>query len=320
MNDNRKIITLSIKIVIGIACFGLIGQRLYSSYSPESFRALAQILAPSHLLMLLSASALMTLNWGIEVKKWTIITFPIEQISFGKAWQSVWTGVCIGNLTPGRLGEFAGRILYYAPANRAKVATSHFVCGITQMVVTIVFGCIGLLFYSGGLNKTTFAVTLSLEFVLLVLLIVVLMRVNRVVTWILNLSALKKYDLEGLSYNRGMLVKLVAWSVLRYFIFSLQFFLILRACGINGDAGRMVGAISIMYLVLSSVPMISVIEVGVRAYVAVILFGMLGGNDWQLTVASTLLWFINIALPSGIGYFFILKNNFSLSSAKNGVV
>lgn len=246
-----------------------------------------------------------------------IITAPTEKISFANAWQSVWTGVCIGNLTPGRLGEFAGRILFFSPEVRAKIATSHFVCGITQLITTMVMGCLGLAFYSDLLSSGTWGISLAIEFVLLIILAVVLVRINHVVTWLLNLTALKRFNFEGLSYSRAMLLKLLGWSVIRYVVFSFQFFLILRACGIEGSLQSLAPAIAVMYLLLSTIPMISMIEVGVRAYVAMQLFGSNGENDWQLTAASTLLWFINIALPSLIGYVFILKNNFSFG--KNGM-
>ena len=312
MNENRKTIVLTIKAVIGVACLWLIGSRLYSSYSPENISALKAIFNSSGLLLLSASCLLLTANWGIEVKKWTLITAPIEKISFANAWQSVWAGVCIGNLTPGRLGEFAGRILFFSPGVRAKIATSHFVSGITQLVVTIVLGCAGLIFYAKGLTKGTYMVTLTLELLLLFFLCLVLFRINKVITWLINVSRLKKFNFEGLSYPNSLLLKLTGLSLLRYLVFSLQFLLILKACGVHGDFDKLAAVISIMYLVLSTIPMISVIEVAIRAYVAVILFGSFNPNDWQLTAASTLLWFINIALPSLIGYVFILKNNFTL--------
>jgi len=317
MNENRKTIVFTIKAVIGVACVWLIGTRLYQSYSPENISSLKEIFAPANLLLLAAACLLLLLNWAIEVKKWTVITAPIEKISFSTAWASVWAGVCIGNLTPGRLGEFAGRILFFSPGVRAKVATSHFVSGITQLIVTIVLGCAGLIFYSKGLSKGTYFITLTLELILLFFLCLILFRINNVITWLLNLTRLKKFNFEGLSYPKSMLLKLTGLSLIRYLVFSLQFLLILKACGVYGDFQKMAAAISIMYLVLSTVPMISVIEVAIRAYVAVILFGYFNKNDWQLSAASTLLWFINIALPSLIGYIFILRNNFSLQKEKD---
>lgn len=325
--NRKKLITL-IKILIGILCIGLIAQRLYSSYSPENLKSVREIFSPANFLWLTATILLMFLNWGIEVFKWKIITAPIEKISFSKAWQSVWTGVCIGNLTPGRLGEFAGRILFFSPQNRAKVATSHFVSGITQLVITIVAGCVGLLVFSGVVNTGFFIVTLTGEIILLVLLILSLLKINKVVAWLIRVSFLKKFNFEGLSFKGGLLSRLLSLSALRYIVFSLQFYLLLRCCGILADIFDIAGAIAIMYLLLSTIPMISFVELGVRAYVAVLLFASFNVNEWQLSTVATLLWLINIAMPSLIGYIFILQNNFSaragtdekFSRDKNGLV
>ena len=314
MSGNRKFVILALKVIIGVGCAWLIGNRLYASYSAASISSLKEIFSFPNAMLLAGALALMPVNWAIEVQKWALITAPTEKISFGRAWQSVWTGVCIGNLTPGRLGEFAGRILYFSPGVRARMTTSHFICGITQLVVTIVAGCTGLIFFAGKLDSGSWLLALGIELFLLIVLVVVLVRVNRVVAWLLKAPALKRFSFEGLSYTRGMISKLLGLSVIRYIVFSLQFFLILKACGIEGDAVRMLAAISIMYLLLSTIPMISVIEVAVRAYVAVLLFGSFNANDWVLSAASTLLWLINIVLPSLIGYIFILQNNFTLST------
>jgi len=317
---NKKNVITLIKILIGVLCIGLIAQRLYSSYSPENLKSVREIFSSNNILILILTFFLLFFNWGIEVLKWKIITAPIEKISFSKAWQSVWTGVCIGNLTPGRLGEFAGRILFFSPQNRAKVATSHFVSGITQLVITIIAGCIGLLVFSGVVNQSFFLITLTGEIVLLTLLIIALLKVNEVVTWLIRVSFLKKFNFAGLSFKGGMLSRLLSLSALRYIVFSLQFYLLLRCCGIRADIFDIAGAITIMYLLLSTIPMISFIEIGVRAYVAVLLFASFNVNEWQLSTVATLLWLINIALPSLIGYIFILQNNFKFSREKNGLV
>lgn len=261
----------------------------------------------------------MTVNWGIEVWKWKIITSPIQEISFSNAWQSVWTGVCIGNLTPGRLGEFAGRIMFYEPQNRAKIATSHFVSGITQLVVTIVMGCLGLLVFSNVVNFGFFVVTLAGEIILLLILVWALANLSKLISKMIKFSFFKKFDLGGLSFSKKILSRLIGLSVLRYFVFSFQFYLLLQCCHIYGSFFEISAAIAIMYLLLSTIPMISFAEVGVRAYVAVLLFKSFHVNEWQLSVIATLLWFINIALPSLIGYIFILKNNFSFTKQKNAV-
>jgi len=308
---SKNKVSLLVKVFVGIACLGLIAQRLYLSYSVENLNSVKEIFTPANNLLILLAFALLFLNWGIEVFKWRLLTRSIERVSFKKAWQSVWMGVCIGNLTPGRVGEFAGRVLFFKPAHRAKAATLHFVSGITQLVVTIVMGCVGLLCFSSMIDKKYFVSILTAEVVLLLAFSVLLWRVNKVIAWLKTRKFLDKFDFTDLEVERVMLLKMLFLSTLRYTVFSVQFYLLLAACGVAGNMYHIIGAITITYLLLSTIPMISFIEVAIRAFVVVLLFGGLGSNDWKLSVAATLLWIINIVVPSVAGYVFLVRNKFT---------
>ena len=295
----------------------LIGQRLYQSYSAENLNSVKEIFTFYNSFLILLTVLLLFLNWGIEVFKWQLFTKSIERISFSKAWKSVWMGVCIGNLTPGRLGEFAGRVLFFKPEHRAKATTLHFVSGIVQLVVTIIMGCVGLLCFSGMIDAKYFNPILIAEGVLLILFIILLWRVNKVIVWLRNTNFLKKYDFSHLEIERIILLKMLFLSTIRYLVFSIQFYLLLAACGVQGNIYHIAGAITITYLLLSTIPMISFIEVAIRAFVVVLLFGGLGSNDWKLSIAATLLWLINIVIPSVFGYVFLVRNKFTFGKNNN---
>ena len=310
-SKTKNTLSFFIKAFIGAACLLLIGQRLYQSYSAENLHSVKEIFSIYNSFLILLTLLLLFLNWGIEVFKWRIFTKEVEKISFKKAWQSVWMGVCIGNLTPGRLGEFAGRVLFFKPENRAKTTTLHFVSGIVQLVVTIIMGCIGLLCFSGMIEAKYFNFILIAEGVLLIAFTFILWRVNKIIAWLKQRNFLKKFDFKHLEVKRSMLIKMLLLSTLRYLVFSIQFYLLLVACGVQGNIYHIAGAITITYLLLSTIPMISFIEVAIRAFVVVLLFGGLGSNDWKLSIAATLLWLINIVIPSIFGYVFLVQNKFT---------
>lgn len=310
-SQSKNTLFTFVKVLIGIGCLGLIAQRLYQSYSLQNVSSVKEIFTVYNSFLIVLTFLLLFLNWGIEVFKWQLFTKSVEKISFKKAWQSVWMGVCIGNLTPGRLGEFAGRVLFFKPEHRAKATTLHFVSGIVQLVVTIIMGCVGLLCFSGIMAKNYFNAILISETVLLLVFMVLLWRVNQVILWLKTANFLKNFDFTHLEIKRSMLLKMLSLSILRYIIFSIQFYLLLVACGVQGNFYHIAGAITITYLLLSTIPMISFIEVAIRAFVVVLLFGNLGSNDWKLSIAATLLWFINIVIPSIAGYVFLLKNKFT---------
>ncbi|MBS1647325.1 MAG: flippase-like domain-containing protein [Bacteroidetes bacterium] len=300
-----------LKILIGVACLILIGQRLYASYSVQQLHSVQEIFEHENAVYVAAAFILLFLNWAIEVLKWRRLTLSLEKKTFLELWQSVWVGVCMGNLTPARLGEFAGRVLFFKPEHRAEAGTLHFVGSFAQLIITVVMGCAGLVSYSSGIEGTLFFIILTSELTLLLLVSLILLKINTVIAWVRRQSFLKKYHFSNLRVKKKEIMKLLCLSLCRYLVFSLQFYLLLLACGVQGSWWQVCGAITVAYLLLSTIPMISFVEVAIRAFVVTLLFGHLGSNDWKLSTASTLLWFINIVFPSLLGYVFFMRNKFS---------
>jgi hypothetical protein len=57
--------------------------------------------------------------------------------------------------------------------------------------------------------------------------------------------------------------------------------------------------------------MISFIEAAIRTAVAIVVFKNCGISNTTLALASILIWMLNIIIPSIIGYFILLKQNFN---------
>ena len=100
----KKPLALSVKILIGILSFWIIYNRL--SHIPELKAQCLQWLGePTMYVAFIVVLFLMPINWGIESYKWQMITKTTELVSLGTAMRSVYSGVCIGNLAPGRATE-----------------------------------------------------------------------------------------------------------------------------------------------------------------------------------------------------------------------
>jgi len=107
LNKHKKIISIVIKLLIGVACFALVYFRLKSDFTPNSLQLLYQnVFSGSGFIYLLICLALIPVNWGIESYQWKLITWPVEGINFSTAQKSVYSGICLGNLAPGRATEF----------------------------------------------------------------------------------------------------------------------------------------------------------------------------------------------------------------------
>ena len=70
----------------------------------------------------------------------------IQQIYFFTAYKSVLSGVTLSLNTPNRMGEYGGRILYVKEGSRLKAISLSIAGSISQLIVTLVMGCGGLIY------------------------------------------------------------------------------------------------------------------------------------------------------------------------------
>ncbi|HET7001000.1 MAG TPA: hypothetical protein VFI33_06815, partial [Puia sp.] len=90
---------------------------------------------------------LMVVNWTLEATKWRIALQPIQSIPFGRAFKAILAGTCIASFTPNRVGEYLGRMLFVDPGNKVVSVAPTILCSMSQMLVTLTAGSVGLFLY-----------------------------------------------------------------------------------------------------------------------------------------------------------------------------
>jgi len=306
---------LLLKILLGIACFFFIWIKLKDQFTEEKSNLFFETLSSkNNLYFFLVVVFMLFPNWLIESYKWQLISSVIEKISYSGAVKGVFSGICLGNLTPGRMGEFAGKLIYFKPENRSKITVTHFVCGSTQLFITVVFGILSLLIFINTKNNNhqfiVFACLVS--GITLFLLSLILLKMDKIYNWLSNRKLLSKFDLGTVIYPKSLLVKLLFYSVIRYFVFSSQYVFLLQICGAKAGYFELLIPVGISFMLTSAIPMISFIEVAIRAGIALVLFSDYVSNDLLIVTASSAMWLINIIIPSVIGYFIILGTKMKL--------
>jgi hypothetical protein len=68
---------------------------------------------------------------------------------------------------------------------------------------------------------------------------------------------------------------------------------------------------STVLLVLSILPTISLVELGLRWQISILVFAPYTANIFGLTMGITLIWILNMIVPAGFGAISILVKNFS---------
>lgn len=316
MEKRKKILSILIKLLIGIGSFSLIYIRLKSDFTPEKLDLLyASALSSKGILCFVFCLLLIPVNWGIESYKWKVITAPIEQISFKTALKSVYSGVCLGNLAPGRSTEFLAKIIFFEANNRPKITVLHFVNGLFQFSITILIGLLALSFklHDFGAEYSWLAYATSAGgIVILFILVLCIYKIDAILHFISKkISKQNQLDDFKYSFQHKTLFLLFGFSILRYSVFFSQLCLLIYAFHQHAFNYEIVVGISLYFLITSIIPMISLLEAAIRAAVALVVFKNAGVQNSNLALSIVTLWFLNIVIPSGIGYYFLLKQKFN---------
>ncbi|MES2680782.1 MAG: hypothetical protein V4635_12895 [Bacteroidota bacterium] len=322
MEQRKKILSILIKLLVGIGSFVIIYLRLKSDFTSEKLALLYDSAFSNRgVLSFVFCLLLIPVNWGIEAYKWMLITAPVEKISYKTATKSVYSGVCLGNLAPGRATEFLAKIIFFKPENRSRVTVLHFVGGMFQLSITIISGLIALLYNLNrfaGENSWMAYLASGLSLVVLVGLFLCVYNLDYLLNLISKLIS-KKNKLENFKYpfSAALLTKLFSFSVLRYAVFFSQMFLLISI--FYDHANLSLGPDILLYFLITTIiPMISVLEAPIRAAIALVVFKDSGLSDTALALSSVLIWLVNIIVPSVYGYIILLQQNFNfkLSAAK----
>lgn len=316
MLNVKKIVITLIKFLIGILSLGIIYYKLKTDFTVDKLVLLSDVaFTIKGMIYVIVCILLIPVNWGIEAYKWKIITQPVEKISFKTATQSVYSGVCLGNLAPARATEFIAKIFFFKPQNRATVTVLHFMGGMFQMAISIVFGMIALFFKFKNFSTDNIWIAYlvcTLAIFVFVVFIFCLLNINKVLAFV-SKKISKQNSITNFSYQftKLQLVQLFGYSTLRYIVFFFQLFLLINLFYQGLFSVQIIFGIWLYFLITSIVPMISFIEAAIRAAVALIVFKNCGISNAALALSSILIWLLNIVVPSIVGYFILIKQNFN---------
>lgn len=293
---------------VAVLAYAFLFARLKQGQWREVFPAkdLSDVVLPMAVVVLL-----MLVNWGLESRKWRLLVRGLEPVSMGRSFMATIAGTAIGMLTPNRVGEFAGRVLFLAPEHRIAGAFATVVGSIAQFVVTVVMGMLGLITWTMaadpdytdpmvpawiGLCALVAAGALVLYFNPQ-LLHAVVSRLPVVRRWERQAAVLDRFS--GSELRRVLLL-----SLARYAIFTLQFMLLLHLLA-GLPAARASHAIPVIFLLGTLIPTVMLSELGVRGSVAVAVLDA-GAHDGAIVLSTTVLWLVNLAVPAAAGAVILL--------------
>lgn len=276
----------------------------------DQYRALLdqwQKLPPSQFWWLGFVLFLLPFNWLLESFKWKLLVSTVETITLSEAIKSVLAGISTGFITPNRVGEFAGRILFLNHENRKAGVTLSLVNSLTQNIIMALCGIpAALLFFSIKMGK--FESNLFLYLVLLMLGVLVL---GLLYFYIPAFSKRFKFTrfadkvhefTDCLSdFNKKELFRILLISVLRFLVFCVQFFFMLRFFGIELTIPEAILSIPTTYLFVTFTPSLAISEAAVRSSYAVLFISAFSGQVAGIALAGICIWCVNFMIPMLIG-------------------
>ncbi len=263
---------------------------------------------------------LVFVNWGLEAKKWKLLITPVQRMSFFTAYKSVLSGVTLSLNTPNRIGEYGGRILYIKEGNRMKAVSLSIAGSISQLIITLLMGCGGLVYLLFFQNEHAGPVmglsVFWIEFFLFIsasvtgILILFFFRLSWLIKLIEMIPAAEKFVqyinvLE--EFNPKLLLRLLSLSFFRYLVFVIQYVLLLQVLHVEILWIDGFWIITILFLVLAIVPSFAIADLGIRGKFSTELLSIYSMNTVGIIGTTFGIWFINLFIPALLGSILILS-------------
>jgi hypothetical protein len=264
---------------------------------------------------------LMFFNWGIEAIKWRVLMKHIQSMSFFKSFKAILSGLSVSLAlnTPNGSGEYVGRVLYISEGNRIRAITLTFIGSLSQLIITMLLGTIGLfLQHANFIATTNHSVPFSIiwfdaimygSLSITVALGVLYFKISWLIRLLERIPFVRKYSffiqkLEEFGWRE--LLKVLLLSLIRYTVFVIQYLLLLQLFKVDIPPTTAIWLITVMFLALAIVPTIALAEVGVRGKLSIYIFGFFSVNTLGIVFTATTIWLINLVVPALAGSLFIL--------------
>jgi hypothetical protein len=240
---------------------------------------------------------LSVLNRFFEILKWQNLVSYLHKISLPEATKQVLGALTAGLFTPNGVGEYAGKALFFEKSKAKKIVFLNLICNGIQMILSIVFGAIGL--WVLGYRFWVLAI-LGVPFFLILF------------SFFLKRIKIKGYSIEKLIHKineipKSIHQKNIFLAVCRYLVFSHQYYFLFLAFDVDLPYFTLMATIASVYFLASSLPTFQFLDFAVKGSVAVYFFGILGVNEWIVIFISTLMWFLNVVFPVIIGSYYVMN-------------
>lgn len=302
-HKSKQFLVLLIKVLIVGGAFFFIYNQLANNDKLDWQRFLMVFRKNQSVTGITFILLLSVLNRYFEILKWQNLVTVLRPNSLSEATKQVLAALTAGIFTPNGVGEYAGKALYFEKTSAKKIIFLNLICNGIQMILTVIFGIFGLLYFNANYHVMT-TKTVAILFGILILLFAVLFSVKKL--------TIKGYSIEKLIHKINTIPKQIhqkniVLGICRYLVFSHQYYFLFLAFDVDLPYLTLMSAVTAVYFLASSLPTFQFLDFAVKGSVAIYFFGILGVNEWIVIFISTLMWFLNVVIPVIIGSFYVLN-------------
>ncbi len=293
----KQFVVFLIKLLIVTAAFYFIYVQLAKNTQLDWGKFQNLVLYKASILGVLFILSFSVANRYLEILKWQNLVLFFKPISVGESTKQVLGALTAGIFTPNGLGEYAGKALYFDRNKTKKIIFLNLICNGIQMILTIIFGTIGLLLI--GYWKWALAI---IGLAIFFMLFSMLSKTIKVKGYSIEKLIQKINEIPTAIHKKNLLL-----AICRYLVFSHQYYFLFLAFDVDLPYITMMASIAAVYFLASSLPSFQFLDFAVKGSVAIFFFEKLGVNEWIVVFITTLMWFLNVVLPVVIGSYFVLK-------------
>lgn len=248
------------------------------------------------------------LNWCLEVVKFQRLlgrpAWPVQR----QIVRSVLSGITVSMFLPNRMGEFAGRLLFFSREERVTALSATLIGSMLQTSWIAGFGVVVLVvngqWHALGQVVQLPGVPLVSSLLAIALVAIAVAFYPRIRGYLKSMADHFRNILGG-----GAVTSAGAWALLRYVTYCSQFVLLLYFVGLASPIRDAVVFVISFFFLQTVLPLPPALGWIARIQLAVILGGVLSIHPMQAIVASLILWLLNLVIPGLLGGFFLLNQN-----------
>lgn len=243
---------------------------------------------------------LLPVNYFFEWLKWKAIlkTFDTD---FGNTtnFQSFMAGIITGMLTPNMQGNFLGRMYYFPRRFRSNIILLTLWSNLGQFIIALLFGFLSLVIIDSShyleLDTTITGILISI----IIVFSFVYFTVAKWKLGFINWKFFQRFK-NALSAHPSIKLEILFWGILRYLVFSFQFFLTIHAFG-GSFSIEMYLLVWQIYLWSTIAPSLILGKLFVRESIAIWVLSGVGIGEWNIIFASLTIWIVNLLIPTIVG-------------------